>query len=428
MPKRDGGPRGGIRQRLAAYASASGSNSERATAVPRSSLANLLLGDFFWGEMTAPAVQRIAAAACKDFETAGAIVPEDLKILASLGSSGRYPGKINGQIHAKFAPAKQLPSPTAFQMPFLAKPGSLVAKFFTTHIFLPHILFSSLYHDFPVKFKKFVCESQERLRLFWSTQQDNPQLEGHAIRRGPDFKSTCVPISLHGDAVVMTGLGKKWAKGADVFSWHSMVATGSTCEFNYLIWAVWGNVVSALWGQKTKREFWRILAWSFKALQSGYWPREDHHGTRFTSGLDAARAGTPLCGTGSEFRRAVLWAISSDLDFYRAEFGFPSSQAKHEPCPYCPATGTAGCAPGMHMNEFRPANCAWKDALTSKTDWLQGSRCGGGPRASCLDLLIVCVHGFASDSFLGNRQTNYVTRTGSTVFPKALPTQRASQG
>ena len=76
-----GGARGGVRQRLAAAAA------ERDAASEPSHLALLLKQLWAWGDLSAPAIQKIAAAAEKD----GATSPE-IKALASMGGSGAYPG------------------------------------------------------------------------------------------------------------------------------------------------------------------------------------------------------------------------------------------------------------------------------------------------------------------------------------------------
>lgn len=383
MPKRGRDERGGIRQRMAARAAGSADDALPPPDPERSHLAEHLLGQFFWGHLSAPEVQRLAEAAGKDFLQAGAPVPRDIGILSSLGQSGKYPGKINAQIRAKYTPGKMLAAPSKFNFPLLARPGRLVAHYAPCFVFLPHVVFSAIFRDFPLLFEKYICPSQDRLKEFWRTQRGNPQLTGHPITTsGADYRSTCVPLALHSDGVVMSGLGKRWAKASDVYSWRSLLGTGSTTDVSFLIWSVWTSIVSSLFGQHTKKAFWRVLCWSLEALQSGYWPKKDPYGVAYTHGPDYERAGTPLTGRGARFRRATLWVVSADLDFYRAEFGFPNSQNKAEPCAWCSASAEDTAPAGYHAFEFRPTHCLWKANPTSIAQWYRGykNRRGGAGR------------------------------------------------
>lgn len=364
--------RGGIRQRIAARAESSTAEADHAPG--RSHLCDYLLGQFFWGLMTAPTVQQVAAAAAKDFARSGVAAPPDVQVLAGLGNRGAFPGKINNEIRSKFLPEKSFPAPARFMLPLLKKPASTIANLAPCFIFLPHVMFSTIFHKFQDQWKKYVCPSVERLGEFWQSQADNPALAGHAVASaGVDYRTSAIPIALHGDFVAMVGLGKRWCKGCDVYSWTSMIGAGGTTERNFLIWAGWASMMSNLFGQRTKRGFWKILNWSLTALQKGYWPRFDHNGRQFVEGtLDRQRAGQPLCGRGSNFYRGVLWGLTSDLDFFRSEYQLPNSSAKYEPCPFCKATGSADAAVGMHMHEYRPGHCRWKNELVTKDEWFSG--------------------------------------------------------
>lgn len=275
MAAREGG---GIRQRMAARAAAAIFPAEPddgvidldppppAPAQPqleapaaRSQLVNYLLSQFFWGYITAPKVQQIALHAMRDMEGAGCRVPDDLKQLANMGSAGRYPGKVNREIHRKFNASRMLQPPSSYQMPLLRRVGARAATMTAAYIYLPHILFAHLFKHFNAEFKKFIAPSREKIRNFWQSQEGNPTLTGHPITGVAGYESTTIPLALHGDGVVMLGLGRKWAKSSDVFSWRSLLGDGGhTTQFQFILWSVWSQVVSTLFGQQTKRKFWKV--------------------------------------------------------------------------------------------------------------------------------------------------------------------------
>ena len=45
-----------------------------------------------------------------------------------------------------------------------------------------------------------------------------------------------MPISLHGDGVPVTGVGRSWSKSYDALTWTSCVASGDTVSiFNFIV-------------------------------------------------------------------------------------------------------------------------------------------------------------------------------------------------
>ena len=83
-----------------------------------------------------------------------------------------------------------------------------------------------------------------------------------------------VPLAMHGDGVPITGLGKIWSKTAWVYSWCSLLSDAATKDKQFLIGMVWDT----LQGPNTMEKFHTVIAWSFKYLQLGIWPLEDHEG------------------------------------------------------------------------------------------------------------------------------------------------------
>ena len=76
-----------------------------------------------------------------------------------------------------------------------------------------------------------------------------------------------MPLSLHGDACPVTGVGKSWGKSMDFFSWASLLfAGGTTLESNFLITAMFKTDYSKIPLWSTWRVLWRVIAWSFEAF------------------------------------------------------------------------------------------------------------------------------------------------------------------
>ena len=123
--------RGGHLQRLAAAGAAQ--------AAPRSSstLADLLVNEWSWGEISTPAVQRIAAAAVSDFQVAGHVAPTDLTRLASLGGSGLYAGNMHRDLVGRLQPP--LLSAAMSQVWCWLNRGFMRCERRACNILLPHV-------------------------------------------------------------------------------------------------------------------------------------------------------------------------------------------------------------------------------------------------------------------------------------------------
>ena len=246
--------------------------SERTTnpVLKESHLAHSLLAKWAWGESSPQQVQALAAAALKDFAVASAQAPLDLAFLTGLGDSGKYPSKMHQQIMS-FA-NKQCRFSSGFST-------SLEFKEPWTHqlqvMRLPHIVFSDLYHKYNGAFRRFILPSEDTLEAFWKLQLDHPALPGSPAS-SPTFEPRkTVPISCHGDGTPVIGIGKVWSRMLTSYSWSSMVCeAGWTKDSQLPIWYCFDETDAG----PTTQSFFEILAWSFQALQSGYWPKSDHKG------------------------------------------------------------------------------------------------------------------------------------------------------
>ena len=110
-----------------------------------------------------------------------------------------------------------------------------------------------------------------KLRHFWDEMEDHPLLVGHPVRARRNWKSLCVPISIHGDGVPCVGVGKSWTKSMELLSWASCVASGTTMNTFHYIFGVFAHLLSTRFGMNTMQQFWKILAWSLRALFAGEW-------------------------------------------------------------------------------------------------------------------------------------------------------------
>ena len=62
----------------------------------------------------------------------------------------------------------------------------------------------------------------------------HPGLAEHPIKRVPNWTDSTVALSFHGDGVPVSGKAKGWQKSADVYSFSSMLGTGSTINIKYV--------------------------------------------------------------------------------------------------------------------------------------------------------------------------------------------------
>ena len=76
---------GGLKQRIQAAERTAEGKQEVGKS---SSLADLLLEKWAWGELSPQEVQQFASATCKDIDCLGVAAPQDLQFLSGLGTSG----------------------------------------------------------------------------------------------------------------------------------------------------------------------------------------------------------------------------------------------------------------------------------------------------------------------------------------------------
>lgn len=138
------------------------------------------------------------------------------------------------------------------------------------------------------------------------------------MMRQTRWRSRYIPIFLHGDATPITGIGKSWAKSAQIWNWGSLLAKGSTKQIVFWIWCVFKDLMTR---STTHRRFWKIFCWSLRSLQTGLWPATNWDGERWAAeSVDAIRAGTPLIGDDpSTCFACQLWRVKGDLEDFHED-------------------------------------------------------------------------------------------------------------
>ena len=227
--------------------------------VMQSALAQFLIMQWAWGYMSPQDVQRISHLAREDIMrlTGSNHTLPDIDILASIGTDGRYPRNMNRDLQAKYG-VNRLSKPLTTQMPMMTLSQEFVAAA-DQNIFLPHVLFSDLYNHYPNAWRDRICPSMEKLNEFWSEMEGCPQLRDHPITQLENYQSRAIPLSIHGDGVPVTGVGKTWGKSIDAFSWCSLLGVGLTIECNFLFGLSFRNCVAARRSSIPKQDFGGFL-------------------------------------------------------------------------------------------------------------------------------------------------------------------------
>lgn len=268
-------PRGGQQQRLKKQrAGEQEPDVEPSGMGENSTLAMLLLSLFAWGFFSPQRVQQIAELAVKDIERAqnDPLVLRDLRILANLGTKGKWANNVHNELMKKVEHVPKTPKPYSARIPLKGYPDSMQL------VLLPHEMFSCIYSSYQHVWKTAVAPSVEKVQKFWRAMRQHPQLFQHPLRLVENWDSLTIPLALHGDGVPITGVGKVWSKIMTNYSWYSLVGTGNTASL--LMW-VWGFFDKLMVGDQTTGtlfEFYSLMKWSFEALAEGKWPSRNHHG------------------------------------------------------------------------------------------------------------------------------------------------------
>ena len=241
-------------------------------------LAQHLVKQFAWGDISPQEAQNLASLSLKDLRRRCPEddIPDDLVALASIGQSGRDKQKCYSQLMAKLEPAVKLPQPMEVKMRF--KMGD-----FRQQIMLPHEVFSSLFRSYGPAFRSHILPRPEDLGPFWTKVAGHPALEDHDVLSREDRFTKAIPIGVHGDDCPVSGLGKCWVSKLSTLSWYSFMGTASR-TLEKLIWIYSCPEKYRLNKsdecEPTLETFFRILAWSLTWLYRGQWPDKDFNGVK----------------------------------------------------------------------------------------------------------------------------------------------------
>ena len=151
-----------------------------------------------------------------------------------LGSSGKQARNIEAQLltylgEPKTPPSQCFPVDVQTTKPRDESAGSDVQHTETIQfpMNLPHIVFAWMYKNNRQHFDQFFmgsCTTPQSRRAFWkelSARQD-PRLTQHSMKKRTGWDSAAIPLSLHGDAVPVLGVGKSNTRSFDAYSLQSI--------------------------------------------------------------------------------------------------------------------------------------------------------------------------------------------------------------
>ena len=306
------------------------------------------------GHFPATLVQEIAQATIES----GAKEPFLLK-LGGLGSSGRLPQHCQSDL-LRILPQTRVNEALSQVGVCVAKPPSGFAQV-QHEMLLPHELFSMMYtHHRGAFVQRLLGGSEARVGEFWAAMADHPAYRAHPVARRPDHIEKAIPIAVHGDGVPVAGIGKSWSKSMDTYSWCSLLCTGPTSAFLFVIYAMYTKLAVNLPNRNFVEQFFNLLRWSLYWLYLGVWPLRDVRGQPYPEGSElAAKAGKPL----AQGYYACLWVLRADLEHMAKAYQFPYwNQAN--PCGLCQADRA-----GRPWTDTRPS-AAWRDTTwASNAAW-----------------------------------------------------------
>ena len=327
-----------------------------------------------WGKMSSIAVQQEAYNNYMDYQRMlykiplnDGWIPRSIHDLAQLGTWGGNPGNINRELkHWLGEPT--LPKPMFITVPMITpkpKTGEAITKDVQFPILCPHEVISHVYHNHPDLFSSLYIgkdsgqETSDKLEHFWSTVEarGDPRLLQHPMKSRSHWKRTHVPLSLHGDAVPVTKVGKAGTKSMDVYSTSGLLGVGTTRALKLYTFGLFTSS-EIKDNRQTMAKIWAVLMWSLEAAFEGKFPRHDVDGKALHG-----QAGKELAG-GLKF---VLWSLKADLDHWAKAHGLTHYNS-NDPCEFCTAS-RKGHWKGWH--NYFGSDATWKSKYFSALQWRQ---------------------------------------------------------
>ena len=333
-----------------------------------------------WGKMSSIEVQKEAHNSHNDYQRVlGKFplnedhMPTSIQQLAQLGQWGTHTGNVNRELkHWLGEPtvpkAKLVTVPLVVQKPAWDA-GEAFTKEVEFPILLPHEMISHVYNTYPSLFSElYIGEHSEhatwgmKLEEFWATVADrsDPRLVGHPMRDSVHWQREYVPLSIHGDAVPVTKIGKAGSKSMDVYSTSGLLGVGTTKAMKLYTFGLF-TTSEVKDNRATMAKIWKTVMWSLHWAYLCLFPTQDEDGNALTG----EQAGKPLAG-GFKF---VLWSIKADLDHWAKAYGL-SHYNCIDPCEFCPANRQQGADPKSWINYFGP-DATWKRESFTPAYWRQ---------------------------------------------------------
>ena len=170
-------------------------------------------------------VQKIASAARSD-----RMLHEDIEILSNIGSCGVHQPNCRRDLLRHCAPCWLVEATTTFNVSFKHEQVGIVPS--KQECVLPHTLFAFLYHRYRDTWLELVMGGHAKLNRFWSDMATGEQFRDHPVRERADHRERCVPLGMHGDGVACLGVGQKWQKTWEAYSWQGLTGVGGMAN-NY---------------------------------------------------------------------------------------------------------------------------------------------------------------------------------------------------
>ena len=313
-----------------------------------SALASFLLKGWAWGDISAPMVQQVAAAALAD----GANLAQ-IQELAKLGACGKCLQNCNAELMKKHA---GLPLTSAVSHIPISMKHRHLEMIVEHNIILPHALFAAIFDHHPRVFEKVVLGgSPSNIEKFWHSMQDHPAYAGHPLAARTNHKSCCVPLGVHGDGVSISGVARAWSRSVDAYSWCSLLGNGKTAATNFLIFIMYTQLLLG----SSVDNFNQMLQWSFYWLFIGKWPTRDWKGKPYMPGTaEFEKQNRPLAGN----FYAVIWCMKADLEHMAKAYKFPWPTAS-APCGLCQANSSS-----RPWTDHK-TNAAWRTTTWTNSLW-----------------------------------------------------------
>lgn len=275
----------------------------------------------------------------------------EILALAKAGSFGGYKGNAHRDLITTFCKGIHICDPFPVAVDVLDANTRKVIKA-EASLFLPHMLFSSLYESYPLVFEELFCFKDAE--AFWKNLEklQDPRLVPPLTldKRVVNPSKTC-PIFIHGD-----GAEYQTRDSLLTWSWGAMLSKKESLASHLLLAAVPKCCTTAT----TWDPLHDYIAWSFAALMKGKHPSTDPYGGELPEAL-AAKAGLPLTAGN---HRACIYSIQGDQEFMSNVLGLPHWQNKF-PCAHCdcqrPVYKGIACPEGKSVKLLREEDQRYVD-------------------------------------------------------------------